>query len=97
MTEDTFLAGNERISQFMERSHVLNYHESWSMLIPVIEKLTREKFRAVLYFNPDAGSTTLYDPMNHRFEVSLNGPKEKSIMTAWQCVVTFLGQLEKNG
>lgn len=97
MTEDTFLTGNELISKFMERSHILNYHESWNILIPVIEKLTREKFRAVLYFNPDVCSTTLYDPTYNRSEASVNGPREKSIITAWQSVVTFLGQLEKNG
>ena len=97
MTEDTFLAGNERISRFMERSHIPNYHESWNMLIPVIEKLTSEKFRVVLYFNPADSSTTIYDPTYHKSEASINGSRDKSIITAWQSVVTFLGQLEKNG
>jgi hypothetical protein len=78
---------NRLISNFMERSHLLNYHQSWNLLMPVIEKLTQEKFRAVLYFNPDAASTVIYDPLDHRAEISIHGPKESAIMVAWESVV----------
>jgi hypothetical protein len=92
---DKIEAGNQRISKFMERSHLLNYHESWNLLMPVIEKLTQEKFRAVLYFNPDAASSVLYDPLNHRLETAINGPRESGIMTVWQSVVEFIETLSK--
>lgn len=89
--------GNLSISKFMERSHVFNYHQSWNLLIPVIEKLTREKFRAVLYFNPDAVASVVYDPLNHRAEVSINGTRESAIMTAWKSAVQFIeAQSQRN-
>lgn len=92
---DKIEEGNSRISEYMERSHVLNYHESWNLLMPVIEKLTQEKFRAVLYFNPDAASLVIYDPLNHRREVAINGPRESAIMTAWRTAVEFIEALSK--
>ena len=95
ITEKEVEAGNSAISNFMERSHIFNYHESWSLLIPVIERLTHEKFRASIYFTPSIGSTVLYDPINNRLEVTTEGPKESTIMTTWKSVVKFLEMIQK--
>ena len=91
LNEDILEAGNRKISDFMERSHVFNYHESWNLLIPVIEKLSSKKFRATLYFNPKESGSTIYDPTNHQLEIQRVGDRALSIMIAWQSVVAFLG------
>jgi hypothetical protein len=90
LNDDILEAGNRRISDFMERSHVFNYHESWNLLIPVIEKLSSKNFRATLYFNPNESGSTIYDPMNHKLEVQRVGSRDSSIMSVWESVVQFL-------
>lgn len=96
INSDKLESGNIAISKFMERSHVFNYHESWNLLIPVIEKITVQQFRAALYFNPDAASTSIYDPFSRLLEIQTSGPRESSIMTAWKGVVDFLEKTQTN-
>jgi len=90
MNLDLISQGNSLISKFMERSYQLEYHESWNLLIPVIEKLTREKFRATIYFNPGSSATTIYDPLDHTNEFQNFGTNEKAIHLAWKSVVEFI-------
>ena len=87
---DHLAQGNALISKFMERSHVFEYHESWNLLIPVIEKLTLEKFRATIYFNPGSSATTIYDPLDHTNEIQNFGTTDKAIHLAWKSVVEFI-------
>ena len=87
---DKIDAGNAAISKFMERSSVLTYHQSWNLLMPVIVKLTQEKFRAGIYFNSRASSTVIYDPLNHWLEITTEGSRESAIMSAWKSVVKFI-------
>jgi hypothetical protein len=87
---DVINEGNSLISRYMERSHVLEYNESWNLLIPVIEKLTSEKFRATIHFNPGSSATSIYDPLNHTGEVQNFGTTDKAIRLAWKSVVEFI-------
>jgi hypothetical protein len=95
LNPDVILEGNALISKFMERSHVLNYHESWNLLMPVIEKLTRYEFRAIIYCNPDSGAAIIYDPLNHDLEVQSNGPRENLIESTWKGVINFINRREQ--
>lgn len=81
---------NSLISKFMGRSHVLNYHESWNLLMPVIYKLTEKRFRAVLYLNPDASSSVIYDPSYHQSEIAIHGERGALLMITWESVVKFI-------
>jgi hypothetical protein len=90
INSDKLESGNAAISKFMERSHVFNYHESWNLLMPVIEKITVQQFRAALYFNQESAAANIYDPLNRLIEIQTHGPRESSIMTVWKGVVDFL-------
>ena len=90
MNEDKIAAGNSAISKFMERSHVFNYHQSWNLLVPVIDRLTSSGLRASIYFNPNASSTVIYDPLNRQLEITSEGTREEAILSTWKSVVKFL-------
>ena len=91
---DVVEEGNRLISKYMERSQVLEYHESWNILIPVVEKITQDRFRSTIYFSPGSSESVIYDPLNHSREIRNYGTSDKTIRLVWKSVVEFIRTIE---
>jgi hypothetical protein len=91
---DVVEEGNRLISKYMKRSQVLEYHESWNILIPVVEKLTQDRFRSTIYFSPGSSESVIHDPLNHALEIRNYGTSDKTIRLVWKSVVEFIRMID---
>lgn len=90
----TLIEGNRLIRKFMHHAYPFKYNESWSELMPVVEKIESLGYRTQLNYDEIQGNWFKITE-GHSYQKALGESKSK-IKAVWLAVVEFIKWYNQN-